>query len=421
MPRGAGPAPKGPIAVSMSRTTILRLAPLYLLAVTVPVSVAAANVAAGLVMAGALAVLALERGQAVRPPRTVTLVLLGLIAWYLLATAFGTPERRMWHKLVEESWIKLLLPAVAVLAGREIRSLERVLKAAIIAGGVAAVYAAVEHFTGWDPVRGESVFREQFGHVSVRGFFSHHLSYAGQSLIFLVMAAAWTLDRPSRRRTFLLAPMTALIGLTMVWTFSRSALLGALAGLPLLILAQPRRIMRGAAAAGAAAFALAMSLGQVREHALSIFDLSRHETRLNLWRSTLAALREHPVFGYGPGNFKLLMDQHRVPGLYESDGHAHHDLLMHGANAGVPAILLALALLAATIWLFASAARRSPRLRWVMVGAIAVQAAITVAGLFQVYQTDDEVELLLYFVLGIAAALAGAVLRGDEAPPRDAA
>jgi O-antigen ligase len=398
----------------MDRGSLLRLLPLYLLAVVVPVSVAAANVAAGLVIVGAVAVLVIERGRAVQPPRTVTLVLLALIAWYALATLFGTPERRIWHKLVEESWIKLLLPAVGILAGRAAQRLEHVLKTALVMGGIVAAYAVVQHFTGYDPVRGVSVFREQFGHNSVRGFFSHHLSYAGQALVYLVMAAAWALDGPTLLRTPALAAMTATIGMAMVWTFSRSALLGAVAGLPLLILAQPRRIMRGAAAAGAAAFVLAMSVGQVREHALSIFDLSRHETRLNLWRSTLAALREHPLFGVGPGNFKLVMESYRVPGLYESEGHAHHDLLMHGANAGIPAILLALGLLAATCWLFARAARRSARLRWVMVGAIGVQAAITVAGLFQVYQTDDEVELLLYLVLGIAAALAGAVLRGEE-------
>jgi hypothetical protein len=39
-------------------------------------------------------------------------------------------------------------------------------------------------------------------------------------------------------------------------------------------------------------------------------------------------------------------------------------------------------------------------------GALAVQAGITVAGFFQVFQTDDEVEMLLYFVLGCALALA---------------
>lgn len=399
------------------RGSILRLAPLYLLAAATPFSVSGGNIGTGLVLAAALAALVLGGRDAVRPERTVTIALFAFLGWHVLATA-ASPFAHDWRKLAEELWIMLLLPAVPVLAGRDAARLERVLKTAVICGGLVAVYAFAEHFIGRDLVSGRSLLRPQFGHVSVRGFFSHHMSYAGQVLIYLLMTAAWAMHRPSPRRSTLLGLLTALFGLVLVWTFSRSALLGVLAGLPLLVLAQPARVRRVAAAAGLAGLAGLMAIGQVRHHFLAIFDLERHETRLLLWRSTLHGLRDHPVFGFGPGNFHRLMELYRVPGRYEADGHAHHDLLMDGANAGVPAMVLALVLLAATILVFARAARRSARYRWIMVGGIAVQAAITVAGLFQVYQSDDEVEILLYFTLGIVLALAGQVLREPADPPQ---
>jgi hypothetical protein len=40
------------------------------------------------------------------------------------------------------------------------------------------------------------------------------------------------------------------------------------------------------------------------------------------------------------------------------------------------------------------------------VAGVACQVGISVGGLFQVYQTDNEVEMVLYFVLGTAFAVA---------------
>jgi hypothetical protein len=51
---------------------------------------------------------------------------------------------------------------------------------------------------------------------------------------------------------------------------------------------------------------------------------------------------------------------------------------------------------------------------WILTAAVACQAGISVGGLFQVYQTDDEVEMLLYFLLGAAFALAA---RRQSSPP----
>jgi hypothetical protein len=51
---------------------------------------------------------------------------------------------------------------------------------------------------------------------------------------------------------------------------------------------------------------------------------------------------------------------------------------------------------------------------WILTATVACQAGISVAGLFQVYQTDDEVEMLLYFLLGAAFALAA---RRQSSPP----
>ena len=76
-----------------------------------------------------------------------------------------------------------------------------------------------------------------------------------------------------------------------------------------------------------------------------------------------------------------------------------------------------LALLVTTCLVFWTGWRRQVSGAWILLGAVAVQVGITVAGFFQVYQTDDEVEILLYFVLGCALAVAGQA-QADAGPEK---
>jgi O-antigen ligase len=400
------------------RQEIQRLAPLYLLAVAAPVSVSVGNVAVGLVLVTALAAVLRHRRSVTWPARPVLLALGALLGFYFLSTLLAAPYPQPWHKFAEEMWIKLLLVAVPVLAAGRVRRLESAMKLALMIGALAAVFAIVQHFLGADPIRGRSIYRPQFGHNAVSGFFSHHLSYAGQALIFLLMAAAWFLDRPGNLRRLWLLPVPAVLAVALMWTFARSAMIGALAGLLVLIVLQEGRarwLGLGGVLAGTAAV---LGVGPVRGHFLQLFDLDRHLTRVNLWHSSWDGLNGHPLLGFGTGNFESMLAGFQVPGHYENLGHAHNDLLMHGVNAGWPGLLAALALLGATCALFWQARGRAAGERWILTGALAVQVGITVAGFFQVYQTDDEVEMLLYFVLGCAVALAGSGgdIRGRAKP-----
>ena len=96
-------------------------------------------------------------------------------------------------------------------------------------------------------------------------------------------------------------------------------------------------------------------------------------------------------------------------GYYDVRGHAHNDFVMHAVNAGVLGLLAALALLVVVTWLLWRGYRRTltrdAPYGWVLLGGVAAQIAVSVAGLFQVYQTDDEVEMLLYFLLGCGLGL----------------
>jgi len=388
--------------------------PLYLLAAAVPVSVSAAGIATGLVLVTALVCVLRDRGRGLRSLRPVALSLLALLVAYFLATALLDPSQ--WHKFSEELWIKLLLVAVPVLLIRQPGHAPRILKTVLTVGAVAAVFAVWQHFSGHDPIRDRSLMRTQFAHPTVVGFFSMHLSYAGQVMILLLLTAAHLVRARLDRSLIWPATLTALLAVALFWTFARSALLGAVAGI-LVLLFFARGWRR---AVGLVTMGLGLAIGflqpQVREHLGRLLETEENLTRLNLWRSSVEGIGAEPWLGFGPGNYGEMIYRHMVPGSYDVICHAHNDLLMHGVNAGLPGLLSALLILATTCWVMGRALRRGSPWDWVLRSGIAVQVGITVAGLFQVYQTDDEVEILLYLVLGCCLAVAVHVLQTPSPP-----
>ena len=383
-----------------------RVAPLYLLALTLCVSVSAATMATGLCLIAGAVVVVRERGLGAGFPTSVVWALGALYLVYFLATVFSAPFPHHWGKLAEESWIKLLLLAVPILARGQKDLIRRVLAVLLFMAMLAAVMSVVQYLLGEDPIRGRSIFRPQFGHAAVSGFFSHHLSYAGQVLIMAMLAGAWVMGKQGPIPRVLTGVTLLLLGVALVLTFARSAWLGVWAGLLVLVwLDSGRRRWYGLGTwLGLLAVLLAIPVSRV--HFLNIFDPGKHLTRLNLWHSSLDGILANPVLGFGPGNFEALLADHQVPGHFETFGHAHNDLLMHGVNAGLPGIVAAVFLLVVVCRVIWRALPTSGQSAGILRGALAVQAGITVAGFFQVFQTDDEVEMLLYFILGCALALA---------------
>ena len=202
-----------------------------------------------------------------------------------------------------------------------------------------------------------------------------------------------------------LPPATAVLLLVaLLLSFARSSMVGAVGGLAALVWLLRPRWRRWGLAGAVLAVALGAAVPAVRIHFARFLESGNQQTRLNLWQSSLDGIGAHPWLGFGPGNFGKMMEDHGVEGFYDSRAHAHNDFLMHAVNAGLLGLLAALAVVGVTIWLLWRGRLRARESRWLLHGGIVAQVAISVAGLFQVYQTDDEVEMVLYFLLGCAVA-----------------
>jgi len=394
----------------------LWLLPLLLFALSAPVSVAGGNLTAALVvLAGATALL---RRRAVNPSalRRIALALLAVLVWNTVSCVFAAGGDRQWLKLGEEWWMKLMVLAVPLVLAGAGRRRSHVVATLLAGGSFIAAYGILQHFTGQDLWRHRALQTTEGSFLTV-GFTGHHLSFGGQLMYLAAAAAGVTLAAAAGgvRRWIGPAAATALILLALVWSLARSSLLAVGAAGVFLVVIQTGRSRRLGSAllvAGVLAVALTPSL---RGRMLATFTNPKEVTRLNLWRSSVAGITARPVTGWGPGNFDRLLAEHEYPGYYEVRGHAHNDFLMQAVNSGVPGLL-------AFLWLHGEifGLLWRMRLRWgdpggLMAGAMACQVAALVGGVFQVFQTDDEPEMLLYFILGCGVAAAvGALARADR-------
>jgi O-antigen ligase len=199
------------------------------------------------------------------------------------------------------------------------------------------------------------------------------------------------------------------MGLALIWSLARSAQLGVFATAVFLMFTLPPGRWRRAGTAGLAAVVVVMlAIPVIRTRAVESFTDEKEVTRPNLWRSSVAGIADRPLLGWGPGNFAVMLEHHEVPGYYESRAHSHNDFLMHAVNGGILGLAAAVWLLVAIVRACWTGWRRGGPGSWLLLGGVAVQVGISVAGMFQVFQTDDECEIVLYLVLGCCLALTGA-------------
>jgi O-antigen ligase len=134
------------------------------------------------------------------------------------------------------------------------------------------------------------------------------------------------------------------VTLALGLSFSRGALL---LGLPAALWAMGWRVggrWRWVALALVLIGALALiPLLQVPRFA-SMFDLQRGSTffRLELWRSSLVLVREHPWFGVGPGNFPTAYrTRYVLPSAWQEFNleHPHNVYLDHWTRLGILGVL----------------------------------------------------------------------------------
>ncbi|MBK8597583.1 MAG: O-antigen ligase family protein [Holophagales bacterium] len=251
------------------------------------------------------------------------------------------------------------------------------------------------------------------------GGLSVYMTYAGLLMVLSLVLAARALTAGRRRRERLVDGVLAAAAVLLVGlSFTRNAYLGLAAGAVVLVLtARPRFSL---ALLPLAVLLFAVLPAGVRERAATTFDRtdSAARDRLSMWSAGAVMISERPFFGVGPGRVKELYPVYRQPGFVEARvGHLHNNLVNLAAETGIPSALAYLAIVGAAFvaaWPL-SRDRTRPDVRALARGALAANAALFVAGMFEYSFGDVEILRVMLVVLALPFAAAGAA--PAPAPP----
>ena len=237
----------------------------------------------------------------------------------------------------------------------------------------------------------------QFDNLGRRpqGALGHYMTYSGLVMLVTCAAAARILFTTDRIWPSLMMPaLLVVLGLT----FTRSALVGASAGIAFLLLLKDFRLMAVMPVLLALFFALAPP--QVTDRFMSMFD-SRDPTRVDrvtMLRVGGRMVEAHPLTGVGPAQVGPRYAEFLRPGeMDQRNPHLHNVPVQIAAERGLPA-------LAAWLWMIVTLAidlarrLKFPESRFLAAAALGSIVAMLAAGLAE-YNFGDSEFLMLFLVL----------------------
>jgi putative inorganic carbon (HCO3(-)) transporter len=350
-----------------------------------------------------------------RPDRPLLAPLMLLIAWYLVSALASV---YLHASLV--SLLQLIAYVLLMLICASLFEDERWRRAAWIAIAAAGSIEGIIGLRDWTQTvifQGDPRWRI-FGTMYNPNVLAGYLVVAlAAAAVVLALAWRYTQERTDRPRFALIAAGFAplILGGALLLTASRAGMLGALAGAATFAVAAPTRIRaRWFVAAGLALLLVVAVAPPLRNRLISATAQSNSAIfRWYTWVGTAEMIRERPLLGYGPGTFEHAYPQHAIVGFTRM---AHQTPLQIAAEAGVPALLLALAAVAMIARRLIAGLRSGGMRALECAAGLAALAAVGVHNLADYTWYVPAVGMSLTAILGLA--LVPAQGEASEAPPR---
>lgn len=372
-------------------------------------SIAISQIALGLSVC--LCLILTLRGKQMFVPeslRPVSILIAIYVGWLALSSlASDTPLTSIWS--LKEEWLFLAVP-VAFLAFRNDRKTERMPQ--ILAAGLCliAIYGIIQHFTAVDWFRDVPLY-VQGGLVRPSGNFSHPLTYGNYIVTGTLFVMSYFVIRFSKlatipRLAWIFATVTCLVAISLL--NSRGPMLAAIVGLFVLALLAHKLRYLLPILVGGLFIIIWLSPGLVdvfAERFETDLEPTRPQSRLYIWDKAFAIVLDNPVFGVGPGNFETAYIEQIAtdPEPHLPMGHAHSDYLNIAATAGLPGLLIYLAVWLLVLKRFLAASRNletSSRGRALAFGALVASVGFLVTSLTEATFADEEVRQLLMAIWG---------------------
>ena len=355
---------------------------LFAFVASLQISIAAANILLTAVLLCWVVMLVQGRTRPSAPMFFVPLA--AYAAMTLVATAFSISPI---ESLVDSRQLLLFLIVPAVYEIARGQRASSVLSVIISVGAVSAVYGIIQ----FGVLHYDSLGRRP------EGAMSHYMTYSG--LVMLVTcAAAARIIFGSRDRIWPALIMPALV-VALPLTFSRSAEVGVLLGVALLLVLKDFRLTALLPIAIALFFAFAPD--SVTDRMVSMFDMKDPTVRdrVAMLNTGRAMVESDPLTGVGPNMVERLYPQYRDPnGVNATNPHLHNVPVQIAAERGLPALAIWGWLMVAIVVALAQVFQRAREHRVLAAAGLSAVVAMLGAGLFE-YNFGDSEFLMLLLVL----------------------
>lgn len=379
-------------------------------AAALQVSIAAAQAMLGVTAALWLVLLVVRRERVLVP--AFFWPLLAYAAWTLVSAVFSIDPATSLPDTKQ-----LLLFAVVPLVYRFARGARAltVVDVVISVGALSAAIGIVQFgILKW----GEAGMRTQ-------GALGMYMTYSGQLMLLACLATARVLFWP-RDRVWPMLVLPALV-VALVTTSTRSAWVGACAGVGLLLLIRDFRLI-GILPVLAALF-IAVAPAQLTDRFYSMFQIEHgggetrttlssvesNRDRVAMIKSGVRIIKDRPMTGVGPDMVMSVYPVYRDPAAVKQlNPHLHNVPIQIAAERGLPALL-------AWLWFIVILARdflrqrRTSPIVFLPYAGLACLAAMMAAGLFE-YNFGDSEFLMLFLLL---MTLPYAAIQPGSSPTHD--
>ncbi len=391
---------------------------LYGFLLFVPCSIAFSQMSLGLLATAFLLECVLKkRSPFARTP--INLPLFAFLGIILLTTPFSIDASRSVKDLKN-----LLIVGIFFLFWHYVTDLPHLRKfTGFLVGcvGVAALYGVIQHYLEVDIFRFSQpisflkhVNDDLAAPVRVSGFFSIYMTFSGQLAMTLSVAMALLFSVKSFGKRVWLGIALLLIGFALLWTYTRSAWIGAVCALAMFGIM--RRKERGGKK-WAIFFLLLILLPGVLMLQPELLDKSfsmfrqNDEERIYTWITTLDMIKDHPLTGIGKRNYSNQIQpyrERRYPGFeFASSAHAHNNILQVTVDSGIFAGLAFIWLWGVIFWNMYRTCRRIPAqdasAKWLALGFFGALITFFVQGFLEHNFGDSESAMMmwLYVAFGL--------------------
>lgn len=291
---------------------------------------------------------------------------LAFLVWVTLSTIFSVhlPTALLGKYRRYEGYISLVNYAVvffiAVQTVRSYARLRALAKSMVITGAVIGVYGIAQYF-GYDILQWGQLPFDQFRAFATYGNPDLLVGYLG---LLVPVGAGLFITTEDDYEAAAYGLCTVIIFGALLMTFSRSAWVGLIVAIPYLavvlwrqqmVVARRNRLIAVALCmvlivAGLSVYSLRSSntVTNITARFVSIFNPQEGSsgTRLEIWKSGIAAAKDRPIFGFGPDTFRLIFPRYKTVRYVQMAGYrsvadnAHSYPFQLAPAIGIPGVIL---------------------------------------------------------------------------------